>query len=133
MQAVAPAGVGGQCPLANRLSQSLVGKQLTHHGRTRCLAGGIGFVDEQSRPQHHAVGLRVTGSHPQRERVLRKTRLGDDTGDWEGQRGGEGGAADQETAAGGVHDQTLTRDLCIAATTIKRFGMNPGGAESSMW
>ena len=69
MQAVAPAGVGAQAPLAQGLAQSLVGKQLTHHGRARCLAGCIGFVDEQTRPQHHAARLWLATGHAQTERI----------------------------------------------------------------
>ena len=69
MQAVAPAGVGGQAPLAQGLAQGLVGKQLTHHRSARCLAGGIGLIDAQTRPQHYTARLRLATGYAQAERV----------------------------------------------------------------
>jgi hypothetical protein len=67
MQAVAPAGAGVQAPLAQGLAQGLVGKQLAHHFCTLHTPFGIGFVDAQARPQHHAARLRLATGNAQTE------------------------------------------------------------------
>jgi hypothetical protein len=69
MQAVASAGIGAQAPLPHRLAQGFIGEQFADHLGRLLSPSGIGFVDAQSRPKHHAARLWLATGHTQTERV----------------------------------------------------------------